>query len=280
MFDYHVHPGYSIDAEGSVEDFCQTALKSGLTEIAFTTHLDTDTTTDDCHVMVRGKRMDTLSGEWLEDYETTIREAGDNFKERGLKVLLGVEVDYIPDVESVLPERFYSTDFDIVLGSAHLIDHIAISAGDRAPAAFKRHTVEELGKKYYSLLLDSIETGLFEIMSHLDLYRRFGQAFYGKRIREIWRPYLGDLAAMMKKYGVGFEINTSPLRRGQNEPMPEENIVRALREAGVLTVTVGSDAHKPSDVGAGIEEAIQILKRAGFSAITTFDHRKLGIHRI
>jgi histidinol-phosphatase (PHP family) len=280
MLDYHVHPEYSIDAEGSIEDFCQSAIRSGLKEIAFTTHLDTDTTTDDCYVVVQGKRMDTLSGKWLEDYELTIRAAGDKYKEEGLKVLLGVEVDYIPNVENILPEQFFSTDFDIILGSAHLLDHIAISAEDRAKTAFNKYSIEELGMKYYNLLLDAIETKLFDIMSHLDLYRRFGQTYYGERIREIWRPYLEDLATLMRENKVGFEINTSPLRRGQNEPMPEETIVRALIEAGVVTVTVGSDAHKPNDVGVGIKEAIQILKRIGLPSITTFDHRKPNVLRI
>jgi len=273
MFDYHIHPGYSIDAEGSIEEFCQSAVKRGLKEIAFTTHLDTDTTTEDCYVLVQGERMDTLTGEWLEDYEAIIRAADDRYKEMGLKVLLGVEVDYIPDVESILPEQFHSTDFDIILGSAHLVDHIAISAGDRAQEAFRKYTLAELGERYYTLLLNAIETGLFDIMSHLDLYRRFGQVFYGEKIREIWKPYLDDLVTSMRRNNVGFEINTSPMRRGQEEPMPEENIIRALKEAGVMIVTVGSDAHIPGDVGIGIEKAIQILKRVGFSSITTFDHR-------
>jgi histidinol-phosphatase (PHP family) len=273
MFDYHIHPGYSIDAEGSIEEFCQSALKKGLKEIAFTTHLDTDTTTEDCYVIVQGVRMDTLAGGWLQDYESTIRAAEDKYKEMGLKVLLGVEVDYIPDVESILPEEFYSTDFDIILGSAHLVDHIAISASDRAQEAFKKLTMEELGERYYSLLMNAIETGLFDIMSHLDLYRRFGQVYYGERIREVWKPYLDDLVATMRTHNVGFEINTSPLRRGQDEPMPEESIVRALKEAGVTKVTIGSDAHNPRDVGVGIDRAIQMLKRVGFSNVTTFNHR-------
>lgn len=274
MFDYHIHPNYSIDAKGTVEEFCESALKRGLKEIAFTTHFDTDIIAEDCYVAVKGRRMDSLAGDWLEDYEATIRAAEDRYKDRGLKVLLGVEVDYIPNVESILPEQFYSTDFDIVLGSTHLIDHIAISADDRAPEVFRRYTVEELGEKYYTLLLEAIESGLFDIMSHLDLYRRFGQTYYGDKIREIWKPYLDDLALSMRKQNVGFEINTSPLRRGQIQPMPDENIIKALREAGVLTVTIGSDAHDPSNVGAGIEETIQILRNIGFSNVTTFYHRK------
>jgi len=280
VFDYHIHPNYSIDAKGSIEEFCQSSLKRGLKEIAFTTHFDTDTIAEDCYIAVQGQRMDSLAGEWLEDYEASIRAAEDKYKEMGLKVLLGVEVDYIPDVESILPEQFYSADFDIVLGSAHLIDHIAISAGNRAPEVFRRYTMEELGERYYTLLLNAIESELFDIIAHLDLYRRFGQVFYGDEIREIWKPYLHDLVSSMKKYNVGFEINTSPLRKGQIQPMPDENIIKALKEAGVMTVTIGSDAHAPSDVGAGVEEAIQILRRIGFSHITTFNHRIPSIHRI
>ncbi|RDE15710.1 MAG: hypothetical protein C4K48_03315 [Candidatus Thorarchaeota archaeon] len=274
MHDYHVHPNYSIDAEGSVEDFCEAALQRGLKEIAFTTHLDTDMTTDDCHVVVRGKRMDTLSGEWLENYEATIRAAHDTYKEKGLRVLLGIEVDYIDDLESLLPEQFYSADFDIILGSTHLINHGAISAGDRAEDTFKRYSMEELGEVYYAHLLRAIETGLFDIMAHLDLYRRFGQGFYGEGILNIWKPYLKDLANAMKRHNVGFEVNTSPLRTGQDDPMPEEGIIRALRKAGVLNVTTGSDAHRPSDVGAGIVEVTDLLKKVGYSTITTFNHRR------
>jgi len=280
VFDYHIHPNYSIDAQGSIEEFCQSSLIKGLKEIAFTTHFDTDTIAEDCYVSVKGKRMDGLEGAWLEDYEATIRAAGDKYKEKGLKVLLGVEVDYISDVENILPEQFYSTDFDIILGSTHLIDHIAISAADRAPEAFRKYTVEELGDKYYTLLLDAIESELFDILSHLDLYRRFGQAFYGNEILEIWRPYINNLAASMRRHNVGFEINTSPLRNGQIQPMPDENIIKALKEAGVLTTTIGSDAHNPSDVGAGVGNAIQILKNIGFSSVTTFDHRKRSIQNI
>jgi histidinol-phosphatase (PHP family) len=273
MFDYHVHPDYSIDAEGSIEEHCEVALRRGLKEIAFATHLDTDTETDDCHVMVNGRQMDTLSGEWLEDYELRIRAAGDKYEGMGLKVLLGVEVDYISGIEGILPEQFYNTEFDIVLGSTHLVDHIAISAADRAPLAFKKYTKEELGERYYSLLTEAVNTGLFDIIAHLDLYRRFGQLYYGDDIQDIWKPHLRDLTRAMKRHKVGFEVNTSPLRRGQDEPMPTRSIINALGEGGITTVTIGSDAHSPTDVGAGIESALHVLRELGFQSITRFDLR-------
>ncbi len=273
MFDYHVHPNYSIDAEGSIEEFCEVALSRGLQEIAFTTHFDTDAVTDDCYVNVKGKKVSTRSSVWLEDYEASIRSADDEYREKGLRVRLGVEVDYIQDIEGALPERFHSTDFDIILGSMHLIDHIAISAEGRAEEAFKKYSMEELGNKYYSLLLEAVESDLFNIIAHIDLYRRFGQKFYGDGIREIWKPHIVDFADAMKRHNIGFEVNTSPLRRGQNQPMPEVEIIKKLKEEGVSIVTVGSDAHCPQDVGADIERAFQLLRESGFSNISQFEKR-------
>jgi len=280
MFDYHIHPNYSIDAEGSIEEFCQVALEKGLKEIAFTTHLDTDTMTDDCIVNVRGKSVSTRSSLWLEDYEANIRAADDKYRDQGLRVRLGVEVDYIHEIDGALPENFYSTEFDIILGSMHLIDHIAISASDRADMAFNRYSIEEIGTKYYSDLQNAIESGLFDIIAHIDLYRRHGLNFYGASVREIWKPHIVSLAAAMKRNNVGFEINTSPLRRGQNQPMPEEQIVRELHNQGITIVTIGSDAHEPSFVGANIEDALKLLRECGFSEVSLFEKRDVRTHSI
>ncbi|MFW9812231.1 MAG: histidinol-phosphatase HisJ family protein [Candidatus Thorarchaeota archaeon] len=280
MFDYHIHPNYSIDAEGEIDEFCRAAVEVGLKEIAFTTHLDTDRIADDCYVNVKGKRVDISASVWLEEYESEIRDASDRFVDSGLAVLLGVEVDCFPGVEEALPERFFSTDFDLILGSVHLIDHIAISAGGRAEDVLRKYNMEELGEKYFTLMLDSIDLDLYDVLAHIDLYRRYGESFFGEAIHDLWKTYIHELSNKMKSKNVGFEINTSSLRRGMNQPMPDERIVHALRKEGVEIVTVGSDAHTPSEVGKGIEEALQIARRAGFEGPSTFRKREPAIWKL
>ena len=274
MFDYHIHPNYSIDAEGQIDEFCRAAVDTGLKEVAFTTHLDSDRIADDCYVNVKGKRVDIASSVWFEEYESEIRSAGDQYADQGLRVLLGVEVDCFPGVEDALPERFCSTDFDIIIGSVHLIDHIAISAGGRAEEVLRKYSLEELGEKYFTVMLDSIELGLYDVLAHIDLYRRFGESFYGEAIHDLWKDYIIELGDKMKRNSVGFEINTSSLRRGMTQPMPEERIVHALKREGVTTVTVGSDAHIPRDVGKGIDKALEIIRHTGFEGPSTFRKRK------
>jgi histidinol-phosphatase (PHP family) len=274
MIDYHIHADYSIDAEGTVEQFCEVAANKGLKEIAFTTHVDADRTGQDHFVMVRGRKVDVKNGLWLEEYENHVRTAGDELSGGGLKVLLGAELDCYPDVEHDLPERFFSTDFDIILGSVHLIDHVAISAGSSATQILKKYSAEELGAKYFSTLLEAVECKHFDVLAHLDLYKRFGEQYYGDIVADLWRPHIEELATKMHKNEVGFEINTSPWRRGGTEAMPGPKLMAALVDRGISTITLGTDAHRPADVGTGINRAIDELKRIGVNTITRFSQRR------
>ncbi len=274
MIDYHIHPNYSSDAEGSIDEFCEVALEREFREICFTTHLDTDTVRNDAYVIVRGKRVDARSSGWLEDYENSVRIAGDQYRGQGLEVRLGVEVDYYPGVLDHLPERFHDTEFDLVMGSTHLVDHLAISVKEESHEFFSRNNMEQMGNIYFSLLMDCVESGLFDILGHLDLYRRYGEEFYGGKLRSLWKAHVSDLARGMKRFNVGFEVNTSSLRKGMDEPMPESSLVAALRKEGIETVTVGSDAHRPRDVGKGIEIALKIIRECGFDSPSSFDKRR------
>ena len=76
------------------------------------------------------------------------------------------------------------------------------------------------------------------------------------------------------KNGKGIEVNTSTLRGVVNEAMPSVDILKMYHDLGGKIITVGSDAHKVEDVGAGIKESIQVLKDIGFKYIYTFENRK------
>ncbi|MHA1938908.1 MAG: histidinol-phosphatase HisJ family protein [Candidatus Thorarchaeota archaeon] len=274
MMDYHIHPAYSADAEGTLDEFCGAALKGGLREICFTTHLDSDPVRDDSYVMVRGERVSVHDPGWFEDYENHVRTLGDEYASEGLNVLFGVEVDLYTGIIEDLPDAFHRTEFDLVIGSVHLIDHKAISLKEEAYAIFKKYGLEQIGNIYYDLIKDMLKTGLFDILGHLDIYRRYGEGFFGPEIHSIWKPHIDDLCRIMKAQGVGYEINTSSLRRGFPEPMPERAIVEAMHERGIETVTVGSDAHHPSEVGGGITDVLNLLRNRGIHEVTVFNNRK------
>ena len=66
------------------------------------------------------------------------------------------------------------------------------------------------------------------------------------------------------------EVNTSGLRQVIGRTLPDEDIVRRFRELGGKYVTVGSDAHRWGDIGAGIEDGYNMLLRCGFTHFTVY----------
>ncbi|MHA2151526.1 MAG: PHP-associated domain-containing protein [Candidatus Thorarchaeota archaeon] len=50
-----------------------------------------------------------------------------------------------------------------------------------------------------------------------------------------------------------------------------------MQKEGIETVTVGSDAHTPEDVGKGINHALEMLSRMGFRGPSTFRKRRATI---
>jgi histidinol-phosphatase (PHP family) len=273
LIDYHIHPNYSLDAEGTLAEFCQAAVKKDISEIAFTTHVDTDPATEDCFIIVSGEKVNVHSGYWLEDYETSVLRVADEYQEKGLIVRLGAEIDLYSDVAGNLPDNFYDVDFDLIIGSVHLIDHVAISTEEGAKEIFSRYSPRGLADIYFPLLLDALDEHLIDIVGHLDIYRRYGSKYYGEKIDSIWEPYLDELVNKMKSQNLGFEINTSTWRRGLAQPMPDTKIVEQLVESGVDVVTTGSDAHRPADVGYGMCKAEEMLQSLGVNNPARFDSR-------
>ncbi|MFW9919713.1 MAG: hypothetical protein ACFFED_08950, partial [Candidatus Thorarchaeota archaeon] len=129
-----------------------------------------------------------------------------------------------------------------------------------AEVIYSRYTLEEMGNLYFSILQDTVETSMVNVLGHLDLYRRYGEDSYGRPIFDLWKPHIDDLAKKMLKYNVGFEVNTSSWRKGQVEPHPSKDLIQSLVSRGIDTITVGSDAHSPQMIGDGIDNAITLLR--------------------
>ncbi len=68
MIDYHIHPNYSPDAQGTIADFCQKAMEIGLRELCFTTHYEPDPARAGKEwISVAGERM-PVESDWIEFY--------------------------------------------------------------------------------------------------------------------------------------------------------------------------------------------------------------------
>ncbi|MEW6276346.1 MAG: histidinol-phosphatase HisJ family protein [Bacillota bacterium] len=277
--DYHVHPGYSIDAEDtSIFEYCREALRKGLREVCFTPHLEVDPRRRhlDWFVRVNGKIVPMENDRWLDCYFRDLEKARAEFSGAGLVVKAGLEVGFERGSEAAIAKVVGSRPFDFVLGSIHCLEHHAISSLKECRAYFARKDLSSLAEDYFGALQEAVESGLFDCIGHLDLYKRYGYEFFGPAINDLHRGRVEGIFRAMAGRGTGLEVNTSSRRRGLAEFHPGRDILVLAKEAGMQIFTVGSDAHKKTDLGYCTGEAAQLLNEMGLR-VSVFTSRRATI---
>lgn len=187
-------------------------------------------------------------------------------EEAGLPVLLGIEMDWLPDRTAEIAAFLAGRPFDVVLGSVHFIDGRAIDD----PTADDRDwlPLDELWTRYLEQLTAAAGSGLYDVMSHPDLPKVFG-----RRIPAHLDRLLDDAVAAIADAGVAVECSSAGLRKPVAELYPEPGLLARFRRAGV-PATLSSDAHAPGDVGRDFATAVAALRGAGYETITRFSGRE------
>jgi len=275
MVDYHIHPDFSHDAEGSVDEFCARAVELGLSEICFTTHCEPDPARSDIERVRVNGRMQPVASDWPDAYFAAIRAARATFPD--LTVLAGVEVGYDPALVGTISDFLSRHPFDFALGAVHSLDSVCLTSKDeleRFKAEFLPQGPERVAEHYFHDVRSAAGSQLFDCLAHLDIYRKYIQPLFDSRFAQMADSLLPSILKFVAESGTGIEVNTSALRRDNAEPYPEKRILKLAKEVGVHVFTVGSDAHRPADLGKGLDVAVQILGDLGATP-ARFRRRKL-----
>jgi len=253
-----MHGNFCGHAEGELEEYVLEALGKGFLEIGFSAHLPKVVDPDPYHAMLENR---------LPDYVALVEHL--QIKYRGnISIKLGIEADYFPGLEEKTRELLAKYPFDYVLGSLHFLGdwHFSSKAGRHR---YDSEDPEEAFPRYFKLLADMIRSGLFDVLAHADALRK-----------ETFEPGPGSqedylrLAGLLAKHGMAIEVNTAGLRRGAGSIYPERRFLEACGAEGI-PVTLGSDAHKPADVGRDFRHAFRLLEESGIADMAIFEGRKM-----
>lgn len=255
--DYHIHTSLCGHAIGEPSEYVEQALKKGLSEIGFADHAPL--------VAYEDARY-TMSHVQLPLYHEMIRRVQGQYKNFTIK--LGLEADFLPGFEKKTQAILSAFPYDYIIGSVHFIDRWAFDDPDEK-IKWEDKDIDRVYRDYYSLLRRSAESGLFDIMGHVDLVKKFGYRPSGDLTEEI-----RTTAAVFKKTGVTVEINTSGLRKPVREIYPSLAALKIYCEAGV-PITFSSDSHDPRDVGGDYDQAAALAKAAGYTEYAVFTQRKI-----
>ncbi|MEO0098310.1 MAG: histidinol-phosphatase [candidate division WOR-3 bacterium] len=274
--DYHIHPNYSLDAEGEIFDYCLLAEKLGYQEIGFTPHceLDPERREKDDKVNLKGKIV-SMRSDWLAHYFSEIEEARRKFPK--LKIKAGIEIGYERRIEEEIRKIINTYPFDYTVGAIHCLHHIAIIAKEEIKMLKgKLKTPEEFLREYFSSLREMAFSSLFDILAHIDGYKKYCWEVYGDSLIREGKKRMVEFLKELAKSEVGIEINLSGFRHYPKEPYPGLEIIKKGKELGIKTFVLGSDCHRPSDFGFFLDRGREIISLLGIN-LTRFYRRQKEI---
>jgi len=254
--DYHVHTTWS-DGSGSVEDVARRAAELGLPEVAVAEHFSPRP----------GRDEDWwLRPEQLGDYIADVRAVAARHDD--VRVLLGVEAEYLMGQEAELEELLSARPFEVVVLGVHEVDGFVFD--DPTLRRDRRwDDPDALLTAYYRTVRRAAEWGRFDILAHVDYIGLWGHRPGPAVVPEI-EAVLDALAAS----GAALELNTDRFSDPAGVMYPSPDILRAAHARGI-PLTIDSDSHEAEHVGRAWDEAMALARQAGYRETLRLSDRAL-----
>jgi histidinol-phosphatase (PHP family) len=228
--------------------------------IALTDHLDFDPREIGATLAPHHQRVEAVEG--------LRREFGDR-----LEILLGVEISYEVQYETEIRDHLRTNHYDLTIGSVHPgID----SPFKRSRAAsWAGHDVHDMAP-YFAEVQAGIESGLFDIVGHMDYVRKYVYPHIDTAAFEAAPDLYEPVLRALIETGTALEINSSGWRQRTGLPYPLPQAVHRYRELGGEYIVTGSDAHQPDWFAMNFDRARALLLEAGFDELATKRWKSAG----
>ncbi|MBR6873599.1 MAG: histidinol-phosphatase HisJ family protein [Ruminococcus sp.] len=276
LCDMHTHSSYSPDAdrEVTVERMVRRARELGLGHIALTDHCDCNYwyREDETEYPEYQKPDSMMFG--ARDYAvSSIREAA-SLAEGYPELICGIELGQPLQAPEAAAGITKMPGLDFVIGSLHM------NAGkpDFYWIEYDKLDSKELDAlltDYFTELLKMCRGCDFDILGHLTYPLRYIEGKYGIPVdMSSYGEVIREIFCTLIQRGKGIEINTSGLRQEYGKTFPTLEYVKLYRSLGGELLTLGSDAHRLCDIGAGLEDGAELAREAGFKYTAVFRGRK------
>ena len=203
----------------------------------------------------------------LEGYVAQVLEA--RRAHPSLSIKLGLEVDYLPGTEDWVRDLAARYPWDYFIGSVHYVTANWALDNPHQLSEWKGRPPLEVWTLYFERLTQAAESGLFDIIGHADLCKKF--CFYPEP--EARAPLYTRFLHAVRRWGLALELNTAGLRKDCREIYPNLSLVQMAAQLGV-PITFGSDAHAPEEVGLNFTEAVAHARQAGYTRYCRYRQRK------
>jgi histidinol-phosphatase (PHP family) len=266
LTDYHVHlrpdePGSTAElyfTAANAERYREAASERGIAELGVSEHV---------------YRFQQALEVWRHPF--WVANARDDidaycqFVREHTDLRLGIEADFVPGSEDRMANLLEGRDFDYVIGSVHFIREHAVDMDDYSVWEQGR-SADEIWRRYFETLGEAARSGLFDVLAHPDLVKVWGRErpLPEGDLRRYYELAMDGIA----ESGIAIEVSTAGLRKRALELYPAPALLEMCLEAG-NPVALSSDAHRPADIGADYNAALELLEQMGVGELCVFEGR-------
>lgn len=258
--NYHSHTEF-CDARASMAEIARAAFEAGFEEWGISPHSPI--------CCPSGANMKVA------DMDAFLLEANRLKREYDgrMKILTGMEIDYISPEFGPQIEYFRNLPLDYRIGSVHFVrtkDGRPVDC-DGPAERFLKYLKDEydgdlryVAETYFSMQLEMLEAGGFDIIGHLDKIGDNGSAADPNLEDYPWYAELVEkVIAKAAEKGVTIEINTKKYPT-QQRFFPNLRWWPLLKKYNARLV-ISTDAHYPDKVAAGYTDAIAQMQIASLA---------------
>jgi histidinol-phosphatase (PHP family) len=267
LTDYHLHmrvdePQATAERSftpANAERFREAANERGILELGVSEH-----------VHRFHQALDVWRHPWWQGFAHDDIDAYCQFVREQTDLRLGIEADFVAGREDRMANLLDAREWDYIVGSVHFLGDQALDTEDYTVWDGTR-SAEEVWRRYFQTLGEAARSGLYDILAHPDLVKVWG----GERplpegdLRRFYELAMDGIA----ESGVAVEVSTAGLRKPVGEIYPAAGFLEMALEAGA-DVALSSDAHHPEEVGAGYDQALELLERLGVQELGVFSGRE------
>lgn len=255
LFDTHLHTKFSADSEMLIKDAISQAKKENI-GLVLTEHLDYDFPGDDIY--------EFNPQQYFNEYSMY----------RCDTLYLGVEVGMQENTFIQSKKFVESAPFDQVICSLHLLDGKDLFY--ESCYTEDKHTVY---LNYLNTMIKLIKQHDFaDVLGHIDYICRYATYTQKDIIYEEFQNSIDTLWKTIIDKNIIPELNTRRFNNSNNIPSLLK-LYERYAELGGKYVTIGSDAHKPENIGFAFKKAYDILDSLNLQAVY-FVNRQMQLSKI
>jgi histidinol-phosphatase (PHP family) len=266
--NFHTHTNWS-DGKSSADETIQQAIKEQMTVLGFSDHVDLPF--ENNFAIARGQ---------LPNYIEEIRSLARVYQDK-VKILCGLEVDYIPGVIENFEAIKNENKLDYVIGSVHMvtrnypeifwfIDGPERCSYDDGLERFFGNNIREAVRSFYDQTNEMIEHEKFEIIGHFDKIKMHNHNRFFTEDERWYRNLVLETLDLIRQKNRIVEVNTRGVYKKRCDSFfPSDWILSQMNEMHIPAL-VSSDAHQHSELQLLFPEALKSLQKAGYKEIVSF----------